>query len=74
MLNFTYEDELKIKNKHVAGVSKTFYLSTETISRPPQTRETIPLNLFLMNGGFGNKNSPFRIGRIEPLLSFMSAI
>jgi hypothetical protein len=38
MLNFTYEDHIKIKNKHVAGISRTFYLSTETISRPPQCR------------------------------------
>jgi hypothetical protein len=44
MLNFTYEDDIEIKNKHVAGVSRTFYLSTESISRPPQSRETIPLN------------------------------
>jgi hypothetical protein len=43
MLNFTYEDNIKIKNKHAAGISRTFYLSTETISRPPQSRETIPL-------------------------------
>jgi hypothetical protein len=43
MLNFTYEYDVKIKNKHVAGISKTSYLSTETIRRPPQSRETIPL-------------------------------
>jgi hypothetical protein len=43
MLNFTYEDDIKIKNKHVAGVSRTYNLSIETISRPPQSRETIPL-------------------------------
>jgi hypothetical protein len=43
MLNFTYEDDIKIKNKHVAGISRTFYLVTETISRLPQSRETIPL-------------------------------
>jgi hypothetical protein len=43
-LNFTYEDDFKIKNKHAAGVSTTFYLSPETISRPPQPRETIPLS------------------------------
>jgi hypothetical protein len=43
MLNFTYEDDVKIKNKHVPGVSRTYYLSIETISRPPQSRETIPL-------------------------------
>jgi hypothetical protein len=45
MLNFTYEDNIKIKNKLVAGVSRTFYLFTETISRPPQSRETIPLKI-----------------------------
>jgi hypothetical protein len=44
MLNFTYEDDIKFKNKHVAGISRTFYLSVETISRPPQSRETIPLS------------------------------
>jgi hypothetical protein len=45
MLNFTYEDDIKIKNKHAVGISRTFYLSIETISRPPQSRETIHLNL-----------------------------
>jgi hypothetical protein len=35
---------LKLKKKHVAGVSRTFYLSTETNIRPPQSRETIPLS------------------------------
>jgi hypothetical protein len=46
MLNFTYKDDLKIKNKHVAGISRTFYLSIETIRRPThsQSRETILLN------------------------------
>jgi hypothetical protein len=44
MLNFTYADNLKIKNKNIAGVTRAFYLSTETISRPPQSRETIPLS------------------------------
>jgi hypothetical protein len=34
MLNFTYEEDVKIKNKHVAGISRTFYLSIETIRRP----------------------------------------
>jgi hypothetical protein len=43
MLNFTYEDNIKIKSKHVAGISKTFHQSIETHSRPPQSRETIPL-------------------------------
>jgi hypothetical protein len=46
MLNFTYEEDIKIKNKYVAGISGTFYLSTETISRPHQSRVTIPLILF----------------------------
>jgi hypothetical protein len=45
MLNFTYEDDVKIKNNHVAGVARTYYLSIETISRPPQSRETIPLKI-----------------------------
>jgi hypothetical protein len=43
MLNFTYEDDIKIKNKHVAGISRTYYLPIQTISRPLQSRETIPL-------------------------------
>jgi hypothetical protein len=42
---FTYKYAIKIKNKHVAGVSRTFYLSKEIISRPPQSRETIPIRL-----------------------------
>jgi hypothetical protein len=48
MLNCTYEDDIKIKKKHVAGISRTFYLSTETISRLPQSRETIPLTISLI--------------------------
>jgi hypothetical protein len=48
MLNFTYEDDIKIKNKHFAGISRTYYLPIQTISRPPQSRETIPLNLKIM--------------------------
>jgi hypothetical protein len=43
MLNFTHEDDVKTKNKHVTGVSRTYNLSIETISRSPQSRETIPL-------------------------------
>jgi hypothetical protein len=35
MLIFTYEDDIKIKNYHVEVISRTFYLSTETISRLP---------------------------------------
>jgi hypothetical protein len=45
MLNFTYEDNIKIKYKQVAGISRTYYLSKETISRPTQSRETIPFNM-----------------------------
>jgi hypothetical protein len=41
MIHFTYED-IKIKNKYVVGIPRTFYLSTE-ISRSLQSRETIPL-------------------------------
>jgi hypothetical protein len=48
MLNVTYEDDFKIKNKHVTGISTTFYLSTETISSPPQSHETIPLRLIAL--------------------------
>jgi hypothetical protein len=39
----TYEDDSRIKNKYAACIFETFYLSTETISRPPISRETIPL-------------------------------
>jgi hypothetical protein len=49
MLNFTYEDDIKIKSKHVAGISRTFHLSIETLSRPPQSRETIPLKWLKRN-------------------------
>jgi hypothetical protein len=45
VLNFTYEDNIKIKNKYVAGISRTFYLATETISRPSQSGETIYLSI-----------------------------
>jgi hypothetical protein len=38
----------KIKNKYFAGTSRTIYLSTETINRPPQFRETIPLKIYIM--------------------------
>jgi hypothetical protein len=55
MLNFTYVDDIKIKNTHAAGISMTFYLSTETISRPPQSRETIPLIVISPNFAETNK-------------------
>jgi hypothetical protein len=32
MLNFTNEDDNYIKNKHVLGISRTYYLSIQTIS------------------------------------------
>jgi hypothetical protein len=54
MLNITYEDDIKIKSKHVAGISRTFHLSIETLSRSPQSRETIPLNYFSRKLRFGN--------------------
>jgi hypothetical protein len=38
---------LRLKIKLVAGISRTFYLSIETIRRPPQSRETIPLKAVL---------------------------
>jgi hypothetical protein len=44
-LNFTYEDDHKIKFKYFAGTSRTICLSTETISRPPQSCETISLKV-----------------------------
>jgi hypothetical protein len=43
MLSFTYEDEIKIKSKHVSGIPRTFHLPIETLSRPPQSRETVHL-------------------------------
>jgi hypothetical protein len=33
MLNFEYEDDMKMKNKYLMAISRT--LSTETISRGP---------------------------------------
>jgi hypothetical protein len=44
--NFRYTDGFKIKNKYFPAISRTLYLSTETIRRPPQSHETIPLNQF----------------------------
>jgi hypothetical protein len=49
MLHFTFEEDFKIKNKYVAGISRTICLSTQTINRPPQSRETVPLGEFLEN-------------------------
>jgi hypothetical protein len=43
MLNVTNEDDIQIKYKHVTGISRTYYLPIQNISRPPQSRETIPL-------------------------------
>jgi hypothetical protein len=44
MFNFNYEDGFKINYKYFPAISRALYLSTETISRPPQLHETIPLN------------------------------
>jgi hypothetical protein len=44
MFNFRYEDGFKINNKYFPAISRILYLSTETISRPPLSHETIPLN------------------------------
>jgi hypothetical protein len=46
MLNFEYEDDIKMKIKNLASISRTLYLTTETISRPPNLHETIPLKWF----------------------------
>jgi hypothetical protein len=45
MLNFTHEDDFKILNKYFAGISRTLCISTDTIRRSRQSRETIPLEL-----------------------------
>jgi hypothetical protein len=34
-LNLIYEDDIKIVNKYVAGLSRTIFLYTKTTSRPP---------------------------------------
>jgi hypothetical protein len=49
MVNFEYEGDIKMKNKYLAAISIGEHIclvSTATISRPPQSRETIPLNRF----------------------------
>jgi hypothetical protein len=43
MLNFAYEDDIKIRNKYFPAISRILYLSKKTISRPPQSHVTIPL-------------------------------
>jgi hypothetical protein len=50
MLNFTYEDDIKIKNKHVEGISRTYYLPIQTISRPPPISWEYPFNLLKIRG------------------------
>jgi hypothetical protein len=39
------EDYFKIENKYDAALSRNFNQSSETISRPPLSRETIPLRI-----------------------------
>jgi hypothetical protein len=43
MLNFVYEDDIKIRNKYFPATSRILYLSKKTIRRSPQSHETIPL-------------------------------
>jgi hypothetical protein len=47
LLNFEYENAIKLKNKWLAAISRTLNLSTDTISRPPQYRKAVLL--ILMN-------------------------
>jgi hypothetical protein len=44
MFNFRYEDGFKINNNYFLAITRILYLSTETISKPPQSHETIPFN------------------------------
>jgi hypothetical protein len=44
MFNFIYEDGFKINNNYFPAISRVLYLSTETISKPIKSHETIPLN------------------------------
>jgi hypothetical protein len=43
MFNFRSEDGFKMNIKYFPAISRILYLSTETIRRPPQSHETIPL-------------------------------
>jgi hypothetical protein len=43
ILNFKYEDDIKIYDKYFPAIFRILYLSSETISRPPQSHATIPL-------------------------------
>jgi hypothetical protein len=52
--NHTYV-KFYVCRRHVAGISRTFYLSTETISRPLQPRETIPLKSVLTTVKLGRR-------------------
>jgi hypothetical protein len=45
MSNFRYEDGFKINNKYFPAIPRILCLSAENISRPPQSHETIPLNV-----------------------------
>jgi hypothetical protein len=44
-LNFNFENGFEIKNNHDPGISRILSQSNKTFSRPPQSRETVPLNL-----------------------------
>jgi hypothetical protein len=43
MLNFVHADNIKIRKKYYPAISWVLYLSKKTISRSPQSHETIPL-------------------------------
>jgi len=46
--HFCYENMVKFKNKRAPATLKKCALSVLTISRPPQSRETVPLNTDLI--------------------------
>jgi hypothetical protein len=53
MLNFVHEDDNKIRNKYFPAITRILYLSKKTLSRPPQSHETIPLIQIIREGGGG---------------------
>jgi hypothetical protein len=62
-VQFRYEDGFKINNKYFPAISRTQYFSTETISRPLQFHETIPLSPFPMCPTKERLKSGFPVGR-----------
>jgi hypothetical protein len=53
MFNFRYEDGFKISKTYFPAISRKLYLSTETISKPSQSHETIPLSIASLYFGVG---------------------